>query len=130
MRRLSEAGTVRTSMLLLLVAVLLVSTAACGTVFGGSKAPHERGSLNWGLLVLDLLLFWPGVIVDFLSGAMWHKKAGGMFSIQNLGDPLPVCVETTDRVKRTTQETLDDLKDYVESHFLECDVCHAALTGK
>jgi hypothetical protein len=62
---------------LLLIAVVLPS---CATVFGGPVSACQRTkpavgqpqrAIRGGALVLDILLFWPGAIVDFATGAIY-----------------------------------------------------------
>lgn len=62
---------------LLLVAIILPS---CATVFGGPVSTCQRTkpaagepqrALRAGALVADILLFWPGAIVDFATGAIY-----------------------------------------------------------
>lgn len=63
--------------MLLLVAIILPS---CATVFGGpvsacqrtKPAPGEpQRAVRAGALIADILLFWPGAIVDFATGAIY-----------------------------------------------------------
>lgn len=61
--------------------VLIVATlSSCATVFGGKVSACQRTkpasgqparSLRAGALVADILLFWPGAIVDFATGAIY-----------------------------------------------------------
>jgi hypothetical protein len=63
--------------LLLLVIVLLPS---CATVFCGPVSSCQRTkpaagepqrAVRAGALVLDILLFWPGAIIDFATAAIY-----------------------------------------------------------
>jgi len=69
------------------VAAMLIVAAtlsSCATVFGGkvsqcqrtkpAKGKPARG-IRAGALIADILLFWPGVIVDFATGAI-YKPCG------------------------------------------------------
>ncbi len=59
---------------------IISSLSSCATVFGGritasqKRAPH-RGQpareIRVGALIADVLLFWPGTIVDFATGAIY-----------------------------------------------------------
>ncbi len=62
---------------LLLIAIILPS---CATVFGGPVSTCQRTkpvagepqrAVRGGVLVLDILLFWPGAIIDFATGAIY-----------------------------------------------------------
>jgi len=59
---------------------ITVALSSCATVFGGSvsscqktkpKPGEEQRSIRVGALVADILLFWPGAIVDFATGAIY-----------------------------------------------------------
>ncbi|HKJ44032.1 MAG TPA: hypothetical protein VKA27_18185 [Sunxiuqinia sp.] len=66
-----------------LVAILLLAATvlpSCATVFGGpvsacqrtKPAPGEPArEVRAGALIADILLFWPGAIVDFATGAIY-----------------------------------------------------------
>lgn len=63
--------------ILFLVAIILPS---CATVFGGPISTCQRTkpdvgepqrALRGGALIADILLFWPGAIVDFATGAIY-----------------------------------------------------------
>ena len=58
--------------------------SSCATLFGGpvteyQKTPPAAGQpkreLRIGALVADVLLFWPSLGVDFLTGAIYKPKA-------------------------------------------------------
>lgn len=68
--------------LLQIAAVVLIaaSLSSCATVFGGRVSECQRTkpatgqparAIRGGALVADILLFWPGVIVDFATGAIY-----------------------------------------------------------
>jgi len=65
-----------------LLAIVTIATmmSSCATVFGGKvsecqrtkPAPGEPArAIRGGALIADILLFWPGVIVDFATGAIY-----------------------------------------------------------
>ncbi len=63
-----------------LIALMMTS---CATVFGGKITAHqktkpaaveEQREIRVGALIADLLLFWPGIIVDFATGAIYRPK--------------------------------------------------------
>ncbi len=72
--------------LLNVVGVLLIAAtlSSCATVFGGKVSACQKTKpaagqpsrdVRVGALVADILLFWPGVIVDFATGAI-YKPCG------------------------------------------------------
>ena len=66
-----------------LLAIMLFAATlfpSCATVFGGKvsacqKTPPAPGEpvrdVRVGALIADILLFWPGTIVDFATGAIY-----------------------------------------------------------
>jgi UPF0716 family protein affecting phage T7 exclusion len=71
----------RKSLLKITAVVLIASSlSSCATVFGGRVSECQRTkpaagqparAIRGGALVADILLFWPGVIVDFATGAIY-----------------------------------------------------------
>jgi len=68
--------------LLRISAIVLIafSLSSCATVFGGRVSECQRTKpavgqptrpIRAGALVADILLFWPGTIVDFATGAIY-----------------------------------------------------------
>ena len=68
--------------LLQITAIVLIaaSLSSCATVFGAKVSECQRTnpaagqparSIRGVALVADILLFWPGVIVDFATGAIY-----------------------------------------------------------
>lgn len=60
--------------------VIAATLSSCATVFGGAvsecqrtkPAPGEPArAVRAGALIADILLFWPGAIVDFATGAIY-----------------------------------------------------------
>lgn len=56
------------------------SLSSCATVFGGAVSDCQRTkpaagqparAIRGGALVADILLFWPGAIIDFATGAIY-----------------------------------------------------------
>lgn len=68
-----------------LVSLMLTS---CATLFGGPvtehqktkpKAGEQQRQVRVGALIADIVLFWPSLIVDFATGAIYKPlKAGEM----------------------------------------------------
>ena len=67
-----------------LLTIVLVSMttfcSSCATVFGGRVSDCQRTKpgagepsrkLRAGAMIADILLFWPGTIVDFATGAIY-----------------------------------------------------------
>jgi len=62
------------------VFVIAATLSSCATVLGGAVSECQRTkpapgepvrAIRGGALVADILLFWPGVIVDFATGAIY-----------------------------------------------------------
>lgn len=65
---------------LVLAASLLFMLPSCATVFGGpttayQKTPPVAGEpqreIRVGALIADIILFWPGAVIDFATGAIY-----------------------------------------------------------
>ena len=65
------------------IAMVALMMTSCATVFGGKvsayqktkpKAGEEQRQVRAGALIADILLFWPGAIVDFATGAIYKPK--------------------------------------------------------
>lgn len=59
---------------------IVITLSSCATVFGGKVSECQRTkpatgepsrAIRGGALVADILLFWPGAIVDFATGAIY-----------------------------------------------------------
>jgi hypothetical protein len=68
----------------LVMVVIAVTLSSCATVFGGRVSDCQKTkpaagqparSVRGVALVADILLFWPGAIVDFATGAI-YKPCG------------------------------------------------------
>ena len=67
----------------LLALAVLASMSSCATVYGGRVTEYQRTKptagqpqreVRVGALVADVILFWPGAIVDFATGAIYRPK--------------------------------------------------------
>ena len=67
-----------------MLASMTLFCTSCATVFGGQVstcqrtkpvAPAPSRQVRVGALIADVLLFWPGTIVDFATGAI-YKPCG------------------------------------------------------
>jgi hypothetical protein len=70
---------VKTTILALLLIVMVI-LPSCATIFCGPvstcqktkpKTGEPQRSVRVGALILDILLFWPGAIVDFATSAIY-----------------------------------------------------------
>lgn len=71
----------RKTLLKIAACVLIVTQlSSCATVFGGRVSECQRTkpaagqparALRAGALIADILLFWPGAIIDFATGAIY-----------------------------------------------------------
>jgi len=64
----------------LAIVIIAASLSSCATVFGGAVSSCQKTkpaagqparSVRGVALVADILLFWPGAIVDFATGAIY-----------------------------------------------------------
>ncbi|MCK3686386.1 hypothetical protein [Maribellus sp. YY47] len=62
------------------VFMIALSLSSCATVFGGKVSTCQKTKpaagepsrdMRVGALIADILLFWPGTIVDFATGAIY-----------------------------------------------------------
>ena len=65
---------------LFIISISVITLSSCATVLGGKinecqKTKPESGkpsrTVRAGALIADILLFWPGAIVDFATGAIY-----------------------------------------------------------
>lgn len=70
----------KTRLLQLSLILLVAGTSSCATILGGpisecQKTKPAAGkparSIRAGAMIADILLFWPGTIVDFATGAIY-----------------------------------------------------------
>ncbi|QJW90313.1 hypothetical protein HNV11_13475 [Spirosoma taeanense] len=71
------------TLLALATITLSGSLTSCATVFGGRVTEHQKRKpmpgeqqrqVRVGALVADIILFWPGAIVDFATGAIYKPQ--------------------------------------------------------
>jgi len=70
----------------LMILTITISMSSCATVFGGKTtlaqktkpSPGEpQRSIRPVAMIADILLFWPGLIVDFATGAIYRPSGNG-----------------------------------------------------
>lgn len=76
------------NLLKIMIAVVMISSlSSCATVFGGKVTQAQRTRPAAGepsrairpvALIADILLFWPGLIVDFATGAIYKPQGNGV----------------------------------------------------
>lgn len=63
------------------------SLSSCATVFGGKVteaqkrkplAGEAQRSIRPVAMIADIILFWPGLIVDFATGAIYRPEGNGI----------------------------------------------------
>jgi hypothetical protein len=67
----------------LLAIAIIASMSSCATVFGGRVTEYQRTRPAPGqpsreirpiALIADVVLFWPGAVVDFITGAIYRPQ--------------------------------------------------------
>lgn len=65
------------------VLFLAVSVTSCATIFGGKVTTYQKTKpgpgepqreVRVGALIADILLFWPGAVIDFATGAIYKPE--------------------------------------------------------
>lgn len=65
------------------IGLATIMLSSCATVFGGKVTQHQKTKpgpgepqrkVRVGALIADILLFLPGTIVDFATGAIYKPK--------------------------------------------------------
>ncbi|MEY4931540.1 MAG: hypothetical protein RI909_2264 [Bacteroidota bacterium] len=66
------------------VLFLAVSVTSCATIFGGKVTTYQKTKpgpgepqreVRVGALIADILLFWPGAVIDFATGAIYKPES-------------------------------------------------------
>jgi hypothetical protein len=67
----------------IILATIMLTMSSCATVFGGKVTSYQKTKPLPGqqqrevrvvALIADIILFWPGLIVDFATGAIYKPK--------------------------------------------------------
>lgn len=65
------------------IGLVAIMMSSCATIFGGKVTPYQKTKpkageqqrqIRVGALIADILLFWPGAIVDFATGAIYKPQ--------------------------------------------------------
>lgn len=73
----------------LLAITIISSLSSCATVFGGKVTQAQRTPPKAGeptrpiravAMIANIVLFWPGLIVDFATGAIYKPEGNGVSS--------------------------------------------------
>ena len=65
------------------IGLVAIMMSSCATVFGGKVTEYQKRKplpgeqqrpVRVGALIADIVLFWPGLIVDFATGAIYKPK--------------------------------------------------------
>ena len=68
---------------LIAIAIIALTMTNCATVFGGEVTAYQKTKplpgqqqrqVRVGALIADILLFWPGTIIDFATGAIYKPQ--------------------------------------------------------
>ena len=68
---------------LLAVMIIAGTLSSCATIFGGPVSAYQRTRpapgqpqrpVRVAALICDIVLFWPGAIVDFATGAIYRPE--------------------------------------------------------
>lgn len=63
--------------------IVIMMMTSCASVFGGKitaaqkrkpLAGEQQRDIRVGALIADLILFWPGTIIDFATGAIYKPQ--------------------------------------------------------
>ena len=75
-----------------MIAITIASSlSSCATVFGGKitqaqrtppKTGEPRRAVRAVPLIADIVLFWPGLVVDFITGAIYKPEGNGTVPLE------------------------------------------------
>jgi hypothetical protein len=87
----------RTFLQCLLATTIASSLSSCATVFGGKvtqaqrtppKAGEPKRAVRAIPLIADVILFWPGVAVDFITGAIYKPEGNSTNTVEPKRDTV------------------------------------------
>jgi uncharacterized protein YceK len=64
-------------LVVVMILFVLVAVSGCGTLINGSVQKDMRGNVDGVALILNILFFWPGLIIDLITGGFWKVLPGG-----------------------------------------------------
>jgi hypothetical protein len=82
----------------IIFSMIVCSLSSCATIFGGKVSQAQRTPPRPGepsrpvrvvALIADVILFWPGVIVDFATGAIYRPGGNGV-TVPNTQAPAEI----------------------------------------
>ena len=88
----------------LVVTIMISSLSSCATVFGGKVTQAQRTPPKAGeptrpiravALIADIVFFWPGLIVDFITGAIYKPEGNGTVTKEEVGTKTVTTTVTT-----------------------------------
>lgn len=65
------------------IGLVAIMMSSCASVFGGKvttyqktkpRAGEQQREVRVGALIADILLFWPGAVIDFATGAIYKPQ--------------------------------------------------------
>lgn len=71
------------NLLIAAMAFIMLSMSSCATVLGGKVSDYQRTKPAKGqpsrpiravALIADVILFWPGAVIDFATGAIYKPE--------------------------------------------------------
>lgn len=81
-----------------LTVLLLAGTlSSCATVFGGPQTAYQKTpplpgepqrEIRVGALVADIILFWPGAVIDFATGAIYRPAPRKLYPAANTSSEM------------------------------------------
>jgi len=86
----------------LLAIIIATSFSSCATVFGGKitqaqRTPPKVGEPKRAVravpLIADIVLFWPGLVVDFITGAIYKPEGNGTVPVATKGETQAVTAQ-------------------------------------
>jgi hypothetical protein len=69
-----------------MIAVFIFSATGCATIFYPERQGQVGGRVDIVMLCVDLVIFWPGLVIDFITGAIYlpNSYSGGIGNPNNI----------------------------------------------
>jgi hypothetical protein len=80
---IKKSFKMKKNLFIIAIGFILLSMSSCATVLGGKVTDYQRTKpaqgqpsrpVRAGALIADVLLFWPGAIIDFATGAIYKPE--------------------------------------------------------